>query len=344
MDMLTNAVLVVLVLCLATAAFADEYSDVIRQATQKTQAEEYGEALDLYAKAFGTERGNYLDYYNAACVAALSGNADLAFQYLNQSVAGGLADTSWVVDDPDLMPLHADGRWASFLAQVNASREAIESLFPEAHIEVAMLDLPKPRLAGDVSVEACMQNRRSIREYADTSITLADVSQLLWAAYGITLPVEDGPEFLRGGLRTAPSAGALYPLEIYLVARNVVDLPAGVYLYRSDIHKLARTTDEDRWEELAEACLGQPHFETAAVAIVYSAVFGRNTSKYGARGRERYVCMDLGHSAENVYLQAYALGMGTCAIGAFDDLGVKRAVGMTRQEAPLYVMPVGRMQ
>jgi SagB-type dehydrogenase family enzyme len=105
-----------------------------------------------------------------------------------------------------------------------------------------------------------------------------------------------------------------------------------------------RITEEDRWEALAEACLGQPQFETAAAAIVYSAIFERTTSKYGRRGRERYVCMDLGHSAENVYLQAYALGMGTCAIGAFDDLRLKQAIGMTRQEEPLYVMPVGKME
>jgi SagB-type dehydrogenase family enzyme len=158
------------------------------------------------------------------------------------------------------------------------------------------------------------------------------------------MPVENGPEFLRGGLRAAPSAGALYPLELYVVARNVEGLAPGIYWYRSESHKLACITEDDRWEEITEACLNQSHFETAAAAIVYSAVFERTTLKYGQRGRERYVCMDLGHSAENVYLQAHALGLGTCAIGAFDDVGLKQAIGMTRQEEPLYVMPVGRME
>lgn len=344
MKPLTGTMLAVLVPCLATLALAEGYRDLIDQAGQKARAEEYGDALGLYARAFESDRGNYLDYYNAACVAALNADPDLAFRYLGESLAGGLADTSWIADDPDLVSLHADGRWASLLAAIDSGRQAIESLFPEIRAETAMLDLPAPRLASDVSLEATLQNRRSIRAYADTSITLADVSQLLWSAYGITMPVEDGPDFLRGGLRTAPSAGALYPLEIYVVARNVADLPEGIYLYRSEAHKLMRITEDDRWEGLAEACLGQSHFETAAAAIVYSAVFERNTSKYGRRGRQRYVCMDLGHSAENVYLQAYALGLGTCAIGAFDDLRVKQVVGMTRQEEPLYVMPVGRLE
>jgi SagB-type dehydrogenase family enzyme len=95
---------------------------------------------------------------------------------------------------------------------------------------------------------------------------------------------------------------------------------------------------------LKQAGLEQPHFETAAAAIVYSAVFDRNTGKYGQRGRERYVCMDLGHSAENVYLQAYALKIGTCAIGAFSDLSLKKAIGMTREEEPLYIMPFGKVE
>jgi SagB-type dehydrogenase family enzyme len=167
---------------------------------------------------------------------------------------------------------------------------------------------------------------------------------LLWSAYGITQPVEDGPAFLRGGLRTAPAAGALYPLELYLVARNVAGLAPAVYYYKSETHQLIAVSAEDRWEAVREAGLSQPHFDTAAAAIVYSAVFERNTSKYGTRGRERYVCMDLGHSAENVYLQAVALKIGTCAIGAFSDLALQRAVGMTRAEEPLYIMPFGKVE
>ncbi len=92
-------------------------------------------------------------------------------------------------------------------------------------------------------------------------------------------------------------------------------------------------------KEVSEASFNQDQFKTASAAIVYSAVYERTTKKYGQRGRDRYVCMDLGHSAENVYLQAYALKIGTCAIGAFTDLWLKRAVGMTREEEPPYIMP-----
>jgi SagB-type dehydrogenase family enzyme len=207
-----------------------------------------------------------------------------------------------------------------------------------------VIALPESRKAGEVSVEEALNGRRSVREYSDVPVSLAEVSQLLWAAYGITYPVADAPPFLRGGLRTAPSAGARYPLEVYLFARRVEGLPAGVYRYRSETHDLAAVAEEDRWEALTAAGLYQPHFETAAAAIVYSAVFERTTEVYGERGRTRYVYMDVGHSAENVYLQALALDIGTCAVGAFEDAALKEAAGMTEEEEPLYIMPFGKMK
>jgi SagB-type dehydrogenase family enzyme len=189
-----------------------------------------------------------------------------------------------------------------------------------------------------------MKNRRSIRSYKSTPLTLAEISQILWAGYGITYSAGNLPPFLRGGLRTAPSAGALYPLDLYIVVWNASDLPAGVYWYKSEKHQLVRIFEGNKHDALSEAAFDQPHFETAAAAIVYSAIFERNTQKYGQRGRERYVCMDLGHSAENIYLQAYALNIGTCAIGAFTDIRVKQVVGMTKKEEPLYIMPLGKME
>jgi SagB-type dehydrogenase family enzyme len=216
--------------------------------------------------------------------------------------------------------------------------------FPETLAPLETIELPPARVEGDISVEEALKSRRSVRSYADAPLTMAEVGQLLWAAYGISYPIEDGPAFLRGGLRTAPSAGALYPLEVYLVARDVTGLDPGVYWYDSEDHTLGLLVREDRWADLSAACHHQPHFETAAAALVWSAVFERNTRKYGQRGRERYVCMDLGHSGENVYLQAYALGVGTCAIGAFTDLRLKETVGMSRAEEPLYVMPLGKTE
>ncbi|NOQ23433.1 MAG: SagB/ThcOx family dehydrogenase [Candidatus Aegiribacteria sp.] len=221
--------------------------------------------------------------------------------------------------------------------------DSLLASLPEDHPEGPVVVLPQPRLSSDVSVEEAMQNRRSIRCYEDSPLTIVEVSQLLWSAYGVNYPVENAPDFLRGGLRTAPSAGALYPLELYLVARNVTDLDPGIYWYKSETHELVRIAGEDCWEEFSNAGFDQLHFETAAAAIVYSGIFERCTEKYGDRGRERYVCMDLGHSAENVYLQAYALNIGTCAIGAFSDPALKQVIRMTRTEVPLYIMPLGKV-
>ncbi len=203
------------------------------------------------------------------------------------------------------------------------------------------IKLPEPRFDGRVSVEKALKERRSVRKFADKPITLADVSQLLWAAYGVTMSKPGMPDFLRGGLKTAPSAGARYPLELYLVACNVTGLPAGIYRYDPANHNLVKLAAGDFRDSLAEACLDQNWLKRAAVSIVYSAVYSRTTGKYGDRGRERYVCMDLGHSGENVYLQSVAIDMGTCAIGAFTDSMLKKLIMMTAEEEPLYVMPVG---
>jgi SagB-type dehydrogenase family enzyme len=305
---------------------------------------QYDSALGLYRQAFEAADGTLNDLYNAACAAARTGDADAAFGYLNETLAVGVIDRSWFEEDEDLTSLHADNRWKDLLAAVDAKLDALEASFPEAHPEGPVVDLPEPRLLSEVSVEEALQSRRSIRVYMDLPLTLTEVSQLLWAAYGINKPIEDAPEFLRGGLRTAPSAGALYPLDLYLVARNVTGLASGVYLYKSETHQLITLVATDQWQVVSDAGLNQPHFETAAAAIVYSAVFERNTEKYGERGRERYVCMDLGHSAENVYLQAYALKVGTCAIGAFSDLALKQVIRMTRAEEPLYIMPLGKVE
>jgi len=209
-------------------------------------------------------------------------------------------------------------------------------------VDLQAVKLPEPVFDGEVSVEKAIQQRRSVRDFTEEPLTLAEVSQVLWAAYGITQPIPGGPAFVRGGLRTAPSAGALYPLEIYLFAGDVTGLEPGVYRYRSEAHKLVTVLRGDRRAPLFEAALGQEWVRDAPASLVYSAIFERNTGKYGKRGRERYVCMDLGHSGQNVYLQCGALGLGTCAIGAFIDADVKAAAGMPAEEEPLYIMPVGR--
>lgn len=340
-----------LVLCLALCfailpgtGLAQDYATLARDAYLKMVDKEYEEALQIYEQVFETGEAGYTDYYNAACAAALTAKPDEAFEYLDAAAEMGLIEKEWLEGDPDLTSLKSDARWDDLLATIDGKLDALMQTFPATHSVDEGIDLPEPRLDSDVSVEETLQGRRSIRAYEDKPLTLEEISQILWSAYGITRPIEDGPDFLRGGLRTAASAGALYPLEVYLVARNVDGLAPGVYWYKSETHQLAIISSEDRWEALSDAGLNQPHFNTAAAALVYSAVFERNTEKYGDRGRERYVCMDLGHSAQNVYLQAYALKIGTCAIGAFSDMALMQAIGMTREEEPLYIMPLGKVE
>ncbi len=200
--------------------------------------------------------------------------------------------------------------------------------------------LPSPEIKGSISVEETLFNRRSRRHYQEVAISAEDLSQILWAAYGITMPRDDYA-FLKGGLRTAPSAGGLYPLEIYVLVGKVKGIEPGVYKYISKKHKIVRTINKDIREDLCSAALNQEMISKAPVVIFFSAVFNRTTKKYGSRGRERYVCMDLGHSAQNIYLQVEALHLGTCAIGAFNDSTVKQTMELPTEEEPLYIMPIG---
>jgi SagB-type dehydrogenase family enzyme len=228
------------------------------------------------------------------------------------------------------------------LLLLTATLVAIAAAGDSGPAAVKTVKLPPPVLDGSVSVERCLAQRRSVRRYSNQPLKLAEVSQLLWAAYGVTEPMPN-VSGVRGGLKTAPSAGGLYPLELYVVVGNVTSLDPGIYRYRPETHDLMLVQVGDRRKPLALAALGQTMIRDAPASIVYSAVFRRNTGKYGDRGRQRYVCMDLGHSAENVYLQCGSMGLGTCAIGAFNDDAVKLVVRMTKEEEPLYIMPVGRL-
>jgi SagB-type dehydrogenase family enzyme len=198
---------------------------------------------------------------------------------------------------------------------------------PESRVQL----LP-PRHESGTSVEEALLNRRSVREYTGEALTLAEVSQLLWAAQGTTDP---------RGLRTVPSAGALYPLEVYVVVGDVTDLTPGVYRYAPDAHELVKVLSQDRRVELADAALEQKCVEEAAVDFVFTAVPERTTGKYGDRG-VRYVHIEAGHAAQNVYLQAEALGLGMTVVGAFDDGHVRELVGASPEEQALYVISVGR--
>lgn len=177
-----------------------------------------------------------------------------------------------------------------------------------------------------------MHQRRSLRSYSPAALSLEEAAQLLWAAQGVTS---------RSGYRTAPSAGALYPLETFLCAGRVEGLPAGVYRYRPDRHDLVVLAAGDRRAELAAAALAQSWVREAPVVIALAAVYRRVTGRYLQRGL-RYAWMEAGHAAQNVLLQAVALGFGGVPVGAFDDRAIARVLRMAPEEQPLYLIPLGR--
>jgi len=191
--------------------------------------------------------------------------------------------------------------------------------------------LSRLTLSGERSLESVLQTRRSVREYARKPLTRDELAQLLWAAQGVTGP---------GSLRTAPSAGALYPLEVDVVIGDVDGLPSAIYRYRPDRHELVLTRGGDRRRELRAAALGQDCVEAGAAVIALAGVYARTSEKYGERGI-RYVHMEVGHAAQNVCLQATAFGLGTVVVGAFEDGPVKRVLGLASDEEPLSLIPVG---
>ena len=196
-----------------------------------------------------------------------------------------------------------------------------------------IIKLPEPKCSGGISVEEAIKSRRSVRDYRTESVAIKDRSQLLWAAQGIT-----GKS--RG--RAAPSAGATYPLEIYVVAERVSDLDPGLYHYLPKDHSLEYVMPGRYNSVLSDASLGQACVRNAALNLVFSAVYDRTTSRYGERGI-RYVNIDVGHASENVYLQCRSLNLGTVAVGAFDDEKVKEALKLKTEESAIYIMPVGRV-
>ena len=188
----------------------------------------------------------------------------------------------------------------------------------------------KPKINGSMSVEEALANRRSHRDFLADAISFDQLLQILWAAYGTS----------SGGLRTTPSAGATYPLEIYAVVGNVEGIESGVYRYIPDEHRITRTASGDVRTKLCKAALDQKMAAKAPASVFFSAVFDRTTKRYGERGVQ-YVHVEVGHAAQNVYLQAEALGLGTCAIGAFTDSSVKKILNLPKNEEPLYLMPIG---
>jgi len=191
--------------------------------------------------------------------------------------------------------------------------------------------LPESDVDDGSALAEAFYNRRSVRDYAEHELTLAQVARLLWAAQGINDP---------SGLRTAPSAGALYPLELILLAGNVAGLKRGVYRYQVRRHALKLVAEGDFRPRLAKATQGQAWLADSAAVLAVTAIYERTTRKYGNRGKH-YILIEVGHAAQNALLQAAVLGLGAAVVGAFDDAAVADVLGLPDFEHPLYLLPVG---
>lgn len=212
------------------------------------------------------------------------------------------------------------------IAVVAMNGEMAEQGAPE---KKPIIYLSKVTTKGQMSVEEALQKRRSHRDFSNQALTLEQLGQLLWAAQGQTD---------QRGYRTAPSAGALYPMELYVVVGKIEGLQAGVYHYEVAEHGLTRIKSGDLRGELQRACLGQKVIAAAPATVVIAGDYSRTAKKYRERAR-RYVHIEAGCIGQNIYLQAQSLGLGTCAVGAFSDPQVKGLLGII--EEPLLVMPVG---
>ncbi len=192
--------------------------------------------------------------------------------------------------------------------------------------EGMIVKLPRPKEKGKVSLEEAIKNRRSERNLSGERLSLEQIGQLLWACQGIT---DRKTEF-----RSAPSAGAIYPLEIYVVG------PDGLFHYLPKIHSIERVKDTDLRKGLSRACYNQGFIGEAAIDIVMCADFKRTTSRYGGRGRD-YVYIEVGHAAENLHLEAVAEGLGSVPVGAFSEAIVTKTLSLPKELIPIYVIPIG---
>lgn len=195
-------------------------------------------------------------------------------------------------------------------------------------LQASNIVLPPPTRAGNVSLEECLSRRRSVRQFSKRMVTEEQISQLLWAAQGLTSPE---------GLRSAPSAGALYGLEIYVATA------AGVYRYVPEVHQLEAHSTQDLRTSLYRAAWKQEPVLAASVVFVIAGSYRRLAAKYGEARSPRYVHLEAGHAAQNLLLQAVALGLGCVPVGAFDDLKVQEAISLPADQLPLYLIPVGAM-
>lgn len=203
----------------------------------------------------------------------------------------------------------------------------------DAEQKIGLTELPAPSIKGEKSLEESIALRRSVRDFSNEPLTLTELSQLLWAGQGITEK--------NRGLRAAPSAGALYPLELIVIAKNVEGLKQGAYRYVPQKHALRPIKSGELSSALASAGLGQNCLYDAPAVIAINGIYGRTTIKYGERGK-KYVHIEVGCALENILLQAVALKLGGVVVGAFSDDEVKKIIGAGKSEEVFALVCVGK--
>ena len=196
------------------------------------------------------------------------------------------------------------------------------------------MKLPLPKWQSKVSVEQAIKQRRTTRSFTSRSLDLNQLSQLLWSANGIT----EG----NGYKRAAPSAGALYPMDVYVVVgqNRVPPIDAGVYRYEPGENQLSEVLKGDMRSSVARASLSQMWMADAPLTMVITAEYRRATVKYGKRGIQ-YALIEAGHIGQNIFLQAQSLGLEAGIVGAFNDAALIDAIGIPSAHEPILLMPVG---
>jgi SagB-type dehydrogenase family enzyme len=249
-------------------------------------------------------------------------NARIIIALLLSTAFCGAAYPQQFVQTPALKNARAGEPEKPFVTRVSTPAAAGREAANMENVKV----LPKPESTKGMALEKAIAIRRSVRNFAARDLSIEQISQLLWAAQGIT---DENNKF-----RAAPSAGGLYPMEIYIVSSS------GTYHYVPDGHKIEILKTKDQRQELSDACGGQEFVAEAALDVIIVAVYGRTTWRYGNRGI-KYVDMEAGHVAQNIHLQAVSLGLGSVPVGAFNDDMVKKVLGLSAEQQPVYVIPVG---
>jgi SagB-type dehydrogenase family enzyme len=227
-----------------------------------------------------------------------------------------------------------------FIAVVSAAyfSQSQQTTYTYQHV-INYTTLPSPILTGNLSVESAIKNRRSVRQYSNQSVSLANVSQILWAAQGIT----DS----QNSLRAAPSAGQVYPLEIYVIAgsNGVSGLQEGVYHYIPSNNTLELLITGDLRGDLSGIANGQPWVKQAPLDILITGNYRKMINKYTDKQLStRFVDLEAGHVGENIYLQAEALGLDTVSLGSFNENQLEQRFQLPSNETPIYIFPVGHPQ